>query len=102
MDLEILESEGWEELEDLEDALAQGARVDIYDIWDAIGAGNRIEVQKMLEGLGYEFENDNTFRIVATPDDIRGEVFRVWVKEYANKSRKFKQSYHVVKIGRNE
>jgi len=78
MDLKILEKDGWEELEDFYDA-----KVDRDELWTLVGAGRFVEATSLLYDAGYDFEEDTNIEIwmIATPDDIVGKIYRVWVLE---------------------
>jgi hypothetical protein len=81
-DLVITEDDGWEELEDLMEAIQSGG-VRAGDLEDAIRSGDFDEAMSLLDSAGYEFEKDSTvdFRMFLVPDDIIGYVYRVWVRE---------------------
>jgi hypothetical protein len=83
-DLTILEDDGWEELDDIVEALQPGdMQLDIHALWQACGAGETDKALEILDAAGYEFDDDPVdVRMVSVPDNgLTGDkVYRVWVK----------------------
>lgn len=82
-DLVIREKDGWDELEDFHSAISKGDRTssDLREVWNAGASGDMGEVSNILDGLGYDIEDEVVgFRIIAEPDDIQGDYYRAWIK----------------------
>jgi hypothetical protein len=79
-DVKILKKEGWEELNGVVEAIVEGS-LDIDALWRAAGHGDVPTAQQALLDAGYDLEGTvKGVRVIALPDDIRGEIYRVWVK----------------------
>jgi hypothetical protein len=81
-DLIIREADGWEELEDVETAIADGS-LEIEDLWKAAGTHDAEECQAILESAGWEWEEGDEIdavKLIEEPDDILGQHTRIWVK----------------------
>lgn len=77
-DLIIREVDGWEELEDVSLTFENG----IDPLWTAVSRGEIEDAQTLLEDDGFDFDGYEiaAIRMVAVPDDLRGEHIRIWVK----------------------
>lgn len=77
-DLIIREADGWEELEEVDLTFEGG----IDPLWVAVSRGEIDEAQTLLEDDGFDFDGEEitAIRVIATPDDLRGERIRIWVK----------------------
>jgi hypothetical protein len=79
-DVKILKKEGWEELDEVVEAITEGS-LQIDALWSASGQGDVPTAQQVLLDAGYDLEGTvKGIRVIALPDDIRGEIYRVWVK----------------------
>jgi hypothetical protein len=83
-DLKVLEKDGWEELDDVEDAIKQGA-LDIKKLWASVGQADTAQAALTLFEAGFdlddvEVEDVKDVSIISIPDDILGEHYRIWVK----------------------
>lgn len=78
-DVKILKKDGWEELGDIAAAIMDRA-LDITALWNAAGRMDVEAAQQLLLDAGYDLKGTvKKFRLIAIPDDIRGESFRIWV-----------------------
>lgn len=75
---------GWEELDDIQAALSDG--LDVRELWGAAGQGRWKDAFAILASAGYDelVDEDGTSEwddvwVMRTPDDILGEVLRVFV-----------------------
>ena len=82
MDLVIREDDGWEELEEFQQALADAPPGwGLSPLWRAVGQGQYREAASLLEDLGFEFEGEvAVVKLVAEPDDRLDDHYRVWVR----------------------
>ncbi len=82
MDLTILESDGWEEIEEFAEAMADAPPGwGLSDLWRALGRGEYAKAQELLEDLGFDFDGElAAVTIIAQPDDILDDHYRVWVR----------------------
>lgn len=79
-DLVIRESDGWEELGEIPDAIRVG-HLEVGELWGAVAKGSTRKAVRLLEDAGFEFDRDVAgVRAIMEPDDIHGEFLRVWVK----------------------
>lgn len=83
-DLKILEKDGNEELEGVEDAIKDGS-LDIKKLWTAVAQADTAQAAIILFEAGFdlddvEVEDVTDVTVVSTPDDILGEHYRIWVK----------------------
>lgn len=79
-DVHILKKEGWEELDEVVQAIVEGA-LDIDALWRASGQGDVQTAQQALLDAGYDLDGTvKGIRVIAIPDDMRGEIYRIWVK----------------------
>jgi hypothetical protein len=79
-DLVLREQDGWEELEHVLDAIRVGY-LEVGEFWSAVARGSTKVAVGLLEDAGYEFDRDIAgIRAYYEPDDIHGELLRVWVK----------------------
>jgi len=83
-DLKVLEKDGWEELDDVESAITEGA-LDIRKLWASVGQGDTAQAALTLFEAGFdlddaEVEGVKDVTIISTPDDILGQHYRIWVK----------------------
>jgi len=80
MDLVLREEDGWEELEEMLDAIRIG-HLEVPEFWEAVGRGSTKVAVGLLEEAGFEFDRDiAAVRAYYEPDDVHGELLRVWVK----------------------
>lgn len=83
-DLVISEAEGWEELEDVQGAIASG-ELDEHTFWNALGQGDHRAALEELYQAGWFDDEDEppSLQVYALrePDDIIGSRLRVWVRE---------------------
>lgn len=77
-DLIIREADGWEELDEIDLTFEGG----IDPLWTTVSLGDLDEAQSLLEDDGFDFEEEEiaAIRMIAVPDDVRGERIRIWVK----------------------
>lgn len=82
VELLIREENGWEELEDFQSAMADAPpEWGISLLWRAVGRGDVRAAQALLEDLGFDFDDGLlAVRLLAEPDDILSEYYRVWVR----------------------
>jgi hypothetical protein len=85
VDLLIREDDGWEELEEFQNSLAdaqQAGRANLLsDLWRAVGQGQSDAAAELLDDLGFDLGGEvDGVKIVSEPDDMRGDVFQVWVR----------------------
>ena len=82
VDLTILEEDGWVEAEEFSQAMADAPPGwGLSELWRALGRGDYAKAQELLEDLGFEFNGDAVaFTMIAEPDDILGDHYRVWVR----------------------
>lgn len=79
-DIKILKKDGWEELGEVVEAIVS-RDLDIKSLWNAAARRDTKAAELALIEAGYDLKGSLTgFRVIAIPDDIRGESFRVWVK----------------------
>jgi hypothetical protein len=83
-DLKILEKHGYEELDDVEAAIKDGA-LNIDALWAAVGQGDTPQAALVLFEAGFDLEDVELgdirdVTVIATPDDILGKHYRIWVK----------------------
>lgn len=79
-DVKILKKDGWEELVEVSEAIIY-RELDIDSLWRAAAQEDTRAAELALLEAGYDLKGSLTgFRVIAIPDDIRGESFRVWVK----------------------
>lgn len=81
VDLVIREADGWEELDEFQEALNEPGGPGIREIWDASAVGDLGAVAEALDDLGFELGGKLAgFRFIIEPDDILYEHYRAWVK----------------------
>ena len=82
VDLTIREDDGWVEVEELGDAMADAPPGwGLSDLWRAVGRGDYAKAQLLLEDLGFDFDGDvSAITMIAEPDDILDDHYRVWVR----------------------
>ena len=79
-DVKILKKDGWEELGEVFEAIIE-RELNIDSLWRAAAQGDTKMAELVLLEAGYDLKGSLTgLRVIAIPDDIRGESFRVWVK----------------------
>jgi hypothetical protein len=80
MDLVLREEDGWEELDEMLDAIRQG-HLEVGEFWAAVGRGATKVAVGLLEDAGFEFDRDVAgIRAYYEPDEVHGDFLRVWVK----------------------
>lgn len=81
-DLKILEKDGWLEVDGFEGAVI-GGQVVITEFWAYAGQGDAASMAAMLVEAGLLSEDEEAavreVRVAVFPDDIVGDVYRVWV-----------------------
>lgn len=78
-DLVLREADGWEELTEIPNAIRHG--FEVGEFWAAVGSGATKKAIGILEDAGFEFQTEVVgVRAYYEPDDIAGEMLRVWVK----------------------
>jgi hypothetical protein len=82
VDLVIREDDGWEELDDFQRALADAPPGwGLSPLWRALGQGQYDAAVVLLEELGFEFSGEvKTVKLIAEPDDMLGDSYRIWVR----------------------
>jgi hypothetical protein len=79
-DLVLREADGWEELGKVLDAV-KGRHFDVQEFWSALARGAMKAAVGLLEEAGYEFYHPvASVRAYYQPDEIHGELLRIWVK----------------------
>lgn len=79
-DLVLREEDGWDELEEILDAI-RGGHLEVGEFWEAVARGATKQAVGFLEDAGFQFDRDIAgVRAYYEPDDIHGELLRVWVK----------------------
>jgi len=79
-DLVIRKEDGWDELENVLEALRVG-HLDVGTFWSAVARGSTKAALRELEDAGYEFYHPvSAVRAYYEPDEIHGEFLRIWVK----------------------
>lgn len=79
-DFVIREADGWEELDEIQEAIRHGA-LETGELWAAVGNGSTKVAVTILENAGFEFDQKVTgVRALYVPDAMLGELLRVWVK----------------------
>jgi hypothetical protein len=68
----------WEELDNVWPA-ARGDRLNLDTLWGAVGQGNMKEAISLLDEA-WETEGLTDVMIVAVPDDMLGDAYRIWVR----------------------
>lgn len=72
--------EGWVELPEV-NAAVQDRSLDIKALWRAVAQMDLEHAQIVILEAGYDLEGSiKDIRLVATPDDVRGESYRLWCK----------------------
>jgi len=84
VDLTVLEKDGWDELNNVEDAIKDGA-LDIKRLWTSVGQGDTAQAAIIIFEAGFfledaEVEDIKDVTVVSVPDDILGDRYRIWVK----------------------
>jgi hypothetical protein len=67
----------WDELQDVQGAIYRGLRID--KLWSSVGQGD----MKYALGLisdHWDVDDATEVKVVAEPDDMLGELIRVWVR----------------------
>jgi hypothetical protein len=73
-------SPGYKELPEVNEAIQDGD-LGIDALWKAAGAADFERVTQVLLDAGYDLEGAvRDIRLIATPDDLLGERYRVWLK----------------------
>ncbi len=85
-DLKITERDDYEELENVQDAIADGG-LDIDALWKLVATKDIDEAAKMLYEAGFEIDEEEVesgaiddVKIVSTPDDVLGDFYRIWIR----------------------
>lgn len=89
-DLSILEKDGYFELENVSGAVRSRA-LEIGKLWESVAQGDVAQAAAYLFEAGFDLAHEDdgsdvqvdqvkNVMVIAEPDDIAGESYRIWVK----------------------
>jgi len=67
----------WDELLDVQDAIFDG--LPIKELWSRVGSGDMKYALGLLSDF-WDVDDATDVKVVAEPDDILGELIRIWVR----------------------
>lgn len=80
-DLKILKKDGWHELYAVSPAVQENV-LDIKELWKAVAQNDLAMAWQVLSDAGYDIPKLKLsgIKLIAVPDDLIGESYRLWVQ----------------------